>query len=75
MCMGEPRGPLRPDFVYEIPNLQIFSEIPVDFHVIPSDSSDSIGFCHGFHWILPDSIEFCLFLAWSVLATGGGGGG
>ena len=35
---------------------QKFSEIPVHFHVIPSDSSDSIGFRHGFHRILPDSI-------------------
>ena len=45
--------------MYEIPNLQKFSEIPVHFHVIPSDS-------------VTDSIGFCLFLARLIPATGGG---
>ena len=63
------RGPPRSNFVYEIPNLQKFSEILVHLHVI---LSDSIGFHHRFHRILPDSIEFCLLLAGLILATGGG---
>ena len=52
--IAKQRGLPQPDFVYEILNLQKFSEIPVHFHVIPLDSirfrqipSNSVSFWLG----------------------------